>query len=178
MKKKFPVFVYGTFIILEGIFLFSTNPIAFHDIRISLGVTFTMIAIIAFIAAIFSQRKQVQFAYHEMRAFTYLIYGIGILLFSDTLEKTISYTAFLLFFYSFSEIIFCGWLLNLGQIVNYKVLITRLFIGLAIGFGTVGSIYYVNYNLEIYGVMLVLIGINTILYNPVIKENKFNKLAQ
>ena len=172
MKRYFPVYLYGAIIILGGIFLSISKNLEFNDIRLRLGITLIVAAIPAFVATFSRPRKDVQFAYHEIHALTILVYGICILVFGNSLASIISFTAFLLIFYGASEILFCNWLLNLKQKVFYRILIIRLLLGLAVGFGTVIAMNYEEFTLEIYGAMFILIGINVILYVPILRENQ------
>lgn len=175
MKKYLPIYLYGAIIILAGVFLILSKNITFNVIKLSLGFTLTVAAILAFIAALSRQRKQVQFAYHEMHALAMMGYGISILLFCNSSEKLISFTAFLLIFYTFSEIIFCNWLFNLAQKVVYKILFIRLILGLAIGIGTIISMNFSGSTLEGFGVLFIMVGINIVLYIPIMKVKEFNE---
>lgn len=178
MKKYFPIYLYGAIIILSGIFLVVSKNRDFNTVRITLGVTLLFAAVPAFIATLTRPRKDVQVAYHEIHALTMLVYGIAVLAFGNTMEKLISFTAFLLIFYGASEILFCNWLLNLKQKVLYRILIIRLLLGLAVGFGTVIAMKYSEITLEIYGALFLLIGINVILYVPVMKENQLSDIPK
>lgn len=170
MKKNLRISFYGAIIIFAGIFLLLSENVAFKTVNLTLGISLTFGGIIAFIAALSRQREQVQFAYHEMHALGMLVYGISILVFSNTLERLISFTSFLFIFYSFSEIIFCSWLFNLGQKGSYQIIIIRCILGLAIGFGTVLAMNFTKFTLEGFGILFILVGINIILYVPVMKE--------
>ena len=178
MKKYFPVYLYGAIIIIGGIFLSISRNLQFNDIRSRLGITLIVAAIPAFIATLKRPRKDVQVAYHEIHALTMLVYGIAVLAFGNTMEKLISFTAFLLIFYGASEILFCNWLLNLKQKVFYRILIIRLLLGLAVGFGTVIAMNYSEFTLEIYGAMFIIIGINVFLYVPIMKENQLKDIPK
>ena len=107
-----------------------------------------------------------------MHALTILLYGIYILVFSSTLDKLISITAFLFIFYLFSEIIFCNWLFNLGNKILYKIVVIRTLLGLAIGVGAIVAIKFPSLTLEIFGILFILVGTNIMLYVPVMKDNK------
>jgi len=173
MNKFIPIYLYGAIIIMEGVMMSFSKNTSFDVIKFSLGIGMTFGAIVAFMAALSRHRKQVQFAYHEMHALTMIVYGVSILLFCNTLDKLISFTAFLLLFYAFSEIIFCNWLFNLGQKVDYKVLFVRLILGLCVGIGTVVSMNIYDSTFEGFGLLFIMIGINIILYVPIMKENGF-----
>ena len=175
-KKKYtPIYLYGAIIILEGISLLFSKNSDFRTIQLSLGITLTSGAILAFMAALSRQRKQVQFAYHELHALAMMAYGLSILLFCDTREKLISFTTFLFIFYAFSEIIFCNWLFNLAQSTVLKIVLVRVVIGLAVGIGTVFAITYLDFTLEIFGALFIMIGINIMLYVPIMKGSQFNQ---
>jgi len=169
MKKYLPIYLYGFSIILAGIFLFNSAYSSFKEVNIIIGYMVTIGAGFAFTAAMINHRKQVQFAYHNLHALVMLVYGIFILTFCDTMEKLLSATSYLLIFYAVSEIIFCSWIFNLRQKVVFKVLLIRVALALAIGIGTVISIYYTTFQLEIFGVLFIFIGINILLYVPIMK---------
>jgi uncharacterized membrane protein HdeD (DUF308 family) len=79
MKKNLPIYLYGSITILAGAFLLFSGNYTFQIIKITLGVSWIVGAIFAFISAFSRQRKQVQFAYHEMHALAMLVYGISLL---------------------------------------------------------------------------------------------------
>ncbi len=177
MKKYLPIYAYGAVIMLAGILLLVSGANSFTSNRLILGCLVIFAAAIAFIAAFAPQRKQVQVAYHTLHAIVLLLAGFAILLLHLTPETLTPIIAFLLFFYGFSEIIFCSLLFNLGLKVVLKVLIVRIILGLVICVGTVSAMYYTKLSLEIYGVLFLLIGINIMLYVPIIKEKEI-KLAK
>lgn len=174
MKNKSSIILYGLMIILAGTFLLFSRYASFEQIKITLGVTLSAGAILAFIAGYSRVREFIQFAYHEMHALTLLVYGISVLIFSRSINNLIDFTSFLLFFYSFSEIIFSNWLFNLRQRVIYKIIIVRLILGLAIGIGTVLSINSTKFTLEIFGILFIMVGANILLYAPVMKSIELN----
>jgi len=171
MKKHLPIFLYGSIIILVGVFLLFSENSSFQTIKITLGISLIVGAIFAFITAFSRQRQEVQFAYHEMHALAMLVYGISLILLCNSTEKLISFTAFLFIFYALSEIIFCNWLFNLAQKVVFKIVAIRALIGLIIGIGTVVAMNYTEFTIQIFGAMFILVGINIILYVPVMKAN-------
>ena len=171
MKKHLPLYLYGSIIILVGIFLLFSENSSFQIIKITLGISLIVGAIFAFITAFSRQRQQVQFAYHEMHALAMLVYGISLILLCNSSEKLIAFTAFLFIFYAFSEIIFCNWLFNLAQKVVFRIIVVRALLGLTIGIGTVVAMNYTEFTIQIFGAMFILIGINIILYVPVMKAN-------
>jgi hypothetical protein len=173
MKKLTPIYLYGAIIIAEGVFMLFSKNTSFQVIQLSVGIGLALGAIFAFIAALSRYRKQVQFAYNEMHALTMIVYGVSTLLFCNTIDKLISITEFLLMFYAFSEIIFCSWVFNLGQKVVYKILFVRIILGLFVGIGTVVSMNFYNETLERFGVLFMMIGINMILYVPIMKEKEW-----
>jgi uncharacterized membrane protein HdeD (DUF308 family) len=171
MKKYLPIYLYGSIIILVGIFLLFSENSSFQIIKITLGISLIVGAIFAFITAFSRQRQQVQFAYHEMHALAMLVYGISLILLCNSSEKLIVFTSFLFIFYAFSEIIFCNWLFNLAQKVVFKILAIRALLGFLIGIGTVVAMNYTEFTIQIFGAMFILVGINIILYFPVMKAN-------
>jgi hypothetical protein len=178
MKKHLPIYLYGAIIILSGIFLLLSKNCAFNMIKLTLGITLVGGAILAFIAALSRQRKQVQFAYHEMHTLAMMGYGISILLFCNSPEKLISFTAFLFIFYALSEIIFCSWIFNLAQKVIFKIAAVRVLLALVVGAGTVVAMNYTEFTLEVFAVLFILIGINIMLYVPVMKASQSNNASK
>lgn len=176
MKKLVPIYLYGAIIILEGFFLLFSKQTDFNIIHLSLGVSLTIGAALAFVAALSRGRKQIQFAYHEMHALAMLVYGISVLLFCNTFESLVSLTSFLFIFYSVSEIIFCNWLFNLGQKTINKIIIVRVLLGLAVGIGTVIAMNHSAFTLECFGVLFIMVGINIMLYVPVMKGKELSDL--
>ena len=177
MKKNLPLYLYGSMIIIAGIFLLFSQYYTFQIIRYTLGSALTAGAVFAFLTAFLRQRKHTEFAYHEMHAMTMMFYGFSVLLFANTLETLTYFSTFLFFFYTFSEITFCTWLLNLKGRVNFKILLIRLVLGLVAGAGTVVIVYYPRsgaINLEGFGVLFITIGINILLYVPIIKMKESN----
>jgi uncharacterized membrane protein HdeD (DUF308 family) len=171
MKKHLPIYLYGSIIVLVGIYLlFSVNS-SFQIIKFTLGISLIVGAIFAFFTAFSRQRQQVQFVYHEMHALAMLVYGISLLLLCNSPEKLITFTAFLFIFYAFSEIIFCNWLFNLAQNVVFRVVAIRALLGLIVGFGTFAAMNDTEFTIQIFGAMFILVGINIILYVPVMKAN-------
>lgn len=178
MKKYIPIYLYGSIIILAGIFLFFSENITFNVIKFTLGITLIVGTIFAVITAFSRQRKQVQFAYHEMHALAMLTYGVYVLLLCNSLEELIWVTAFLLFFYAFSEIIFCSWLFNLAQKVLFKIVAIRALVGFTIGVGTVLAMNYTKFNLQLFGALFILVGINILFYVPVMKANQSVEISK
>jgi hypothetical protein len=176
MNKYISIYFYGAIIILVGFFLLLSEYYTFKTINTSIGIALTIAAFFAFSAAFTRYRKQVQFAYHEMHAVAILVYGVSILLFSHSLEILKSFTAFIFIFYTFSEIIFSNWLYNLGQKVFNKIVFIRFLLGLAIGFGTAIAMSFTDYTLEIFGVLFILVGLNIMLYIPVIKGKEASEI--
>ncbi|MCP9768730.1 hypothetical protein EGI22_12460 [Lacihabitans sp. LS3-19] len=172
MKKFLPIYIYGSIIIFEGIFLVLSKDISFLTINHTTGFLLIFGAIFAFVAAFSRQRKQIQFAYHELHALAMLAYGLSILIFCNTIEKVISLTEFLFIFYMLSEVIFCSWLFNLGQKVVFKIIIIRLLLGIAVGIGSVLVLNQSAFQLEGLGILFLLVGINILLYVPVLKSEK------
>ena len=173
MNKYLTIYLYGYILMISGVVLFFTENSNFEQTKTIIGFGLIIGALLAIISAFSSQRKQVQFAYHEMHALTMLVYGVTILVFVNSLENLISLSIFLFVFYTFSEIIFCNWLFNLTKNINYKVLIVRLLIAAIVGLGSIVTIFYPNWTFEIFGLLFILIGLNIMLYIPIMKNKYF-----
>jgi uncharacterized membrane protein HdeD (DUF308 family) len=176
MKKNIFIYAYGAIIVGEGVLLIYSKDRTLETLTTFLGLGLITGSILAFFAAFSRQTKQVQFAYHESHAITMLAYGFYVLFFCRTLEMLTNVTAFVLMFYAFKEIIFCSLLFNLGQKVAHKVLIIRLLLGLITGIGTIMSLFYQQVHMEwalmYFGVLFVLIGINIMMYVPLIPKEQ------
>lgn len=175
MNRNFPLYLYGAIIMIVGIFLFLNVYFqnSYHTIRITVGISLLLGAILAFMTALSKERKHVQFAYHEMHALAMLIYGLLVLFFSNTFETLTNLTSFLFFYYSFSEIIFCFWIFNLHRKVVYKIVIIRSLLAIAMGIGTIvimqqADLSIIN-KLQSFGILFSLIGLNILLYVPILK---------
>lgn len=182
MKKYLPLYLYGSIITFAGIFLmFSVNN-SFIILKSTLGITIIAGAMFAWITAFFRQNKHVQFAYHKLHALAMVVYGTSILLFCDSIERLNTLSTYLFIFYSFSEIIFCIWLFNLGQKVVFKIVAIRILLGLAIGIGTIVALNFPAATIQIFGVLFVLVGLNIIFYIPVMRHRQsletFNNVEQ
>jgi uncharacterized membrane protein HdeD (DUF308 family) len=171
-KKYLPIYLYGAILMIAGIYLFVSEIYPLPVVRYFLGISLTTGGMFAFIAAQLVKRKKVQFAYHELHALAMVVYGISLILFCDTSEKLLSNTSFLFLFYALSEIILCNWLFNMKQKVVLKIIIIRTLLGLGIGIGAIVAMNYAEMKVEVFGVLFILVGINIILYIPVMKGNE------
>ena len=178
MKKNIFIYLYGAIIIMEGVFLLFSKHFTFNTIKYSLGIALIMGAFLALVSTFSSQRKQVQLAYHEMHALAMFVYGLSVLLFANTIDILSYLSAFLFFFYAFSEIIFCNWLFNLGEKVKFKIFFIRVSLGLMVGIGTLIIMkYYILNKTEVmqgFGILFAIIGINIFLSEPIMKKNVLN----
>lgn len=170
MKKYLPVYAYGILILVSGVFLLLSKTTSYDTFQFRLGFSLSLASLFAFFAAFSRQKKQVQFAYHELHALAMLGYGVSILFFCHSFEEIKYFSSFLFIFYAFSEIIFCNWLFNLGRKVLYSIVIVRFLLGLLIGIGTVVAMYQTEHTLQIFGVLFLMVGVNVMLYVPVMKK--------
>jgi hypothetical protein len=179
MKKDIPLYIYCAIIIFEGVFLLFSKDGTFETIKYTTGITLIIGAIFGFFTALSRQRKQVAFSYHETHALAMLVYGISVLLFSNTFESLTSFSAYLFFFYAFSEIIFSNWLFNLENKVVYKTVLIRIFLGTIVGVGTIVIMYYYNtLALQGFGILFIIIGINFLLYIPIMKRHGLKEVEK
>lgn len=172
MKKYLPIYLYGSIISFAGIFLMLSHNSSFIILKSTLGIALIAAAIFAGITAFFRQNKSVQFAYHKLHALAMVVYGMAILLFCDSMERLNTLSTYLFIFYSFSEIIFCIWLFNLGQKVVFKIVAIRILLGLAIGIGTIVALNFPADTLQIFGLLFVLVGLNVLFYIPVMRHRQ------
>ncbi len=176
MKKFFPLYAYGAIITFAGVYLLLSSFDTFDVIKYTLGISLSIAALFAFVTALARKRAKIQLAYHEMHALTMLVYGVFVVFFCNSLETLLDFTAYLFLFYAFSEIIFCTWLFNLKQKVLYKILFTRLLLGLATAIGTVIIMHYSDImkisSMKGYGVLFIIVGVNILLYVPIMKTRE------
>lgn len=175
MKKYLPIYIYGAIIIFVGVFLFISEDNSFNIVQLILGISLIVAAIFA---AFSRQNNRVQFAYHELHALTMMVYGVSVLLFCNTFDKLILFTAFIFMFYAFSEIIFCNWLFELERRVVTKILVIRLILGLIIGVGTVFAMNFSKFTLEIFGILFILVGVNVLFYVPVMRKKRLSDISK
>jgi uncharacterized membrane protein HdeD (DUF308 family) len=178
MNKLIPIYIYGIVIILQGIFILLFQQLDFQFIKWVIGVSSVLAALLALIAAFYRREKQVQLAYHELHSLMLLIYGIVLLYFCNSLDRLIFTTILLFLFYSVSEIVFCNWLFNLSSKLGFKVLFVRLIIGLFTGMGAVWALALSEQPMLILGALFMLVGVNIVMYVPIVKANYLNTHSQ
>lgn len=178
MKKNNALYLYGAIIIFIGFFLLFSNQSDFQTIRITLGLTIG--AIFSFITAFSRKGKKIEFDYHTLHAIAMIVYGVSVLFFCDRIEILINVTSLLFFFYAFSEVIFCMRLLDLGKKATNNflknIVFTRLLLGVLVGIGTTVLMYNNSRSNDLvigdYGIFFMIIGINILLYMPIIKNKE------
>lgn len=178
MKNILSVYVYSAVIIFDGFFLMLSTGLMLDTIKIVLGITLSIAALFALLASFFCHNKPIQCAYYKVHALTMAIYGVSIMLFFNSWESFLTASAILLFFYAISEVVFCGWLFNIGKKVIYRILVVRFLIGILIVIGVVVAMYFSSFSKEIFGFLFVLIGTNFMLYVPDTKTPATNPTKQ
>ena len=164
------MYAYGAVVALQGVFLLLADPLLYNSIRGVTGASLIVAGILAIFTVYNKQRKEVQSAYHAMHAFAMLIYGFTILFFCNTIEKLAMVSEFLFIFYAFSEIIFCSLLFNMERKINFNILYVRIFIAFSVGIGTIFAMQFSALELKGFGMLFVAIGINIMLYVPIMKS--------
>ena len=148
-------------------------------IKITIGVLLIIDAIVGFLAALTLLQKRVAFSYHIIHALAMLVYGISVLIFVNTFETLKYFSWFLFLFYAFSEIIFCSLIFNLNKEVVFKIVFVRLVLGLMVGIFTIVIMNYRDLSdifvLKSYGLIFVVIGVNILLYFPVMKPKELDE---
>ncbi len=171
-----PIYLYGYAIIFAGLSLAFIDDTNFQWIKTRVGILTLSGSAVAFIAAVSRHKRHVEFIYHEIHALSMMLFGISILFFCDNPRDLTYITSFLLFFYAFSEIIFCNLLYNLSQRVVSRIVGIRLTIALIVGIGAVVAISFKESSFQIFAFLLVLIGVNVIFYVPVLKYGPSGRL--
>lgn len=172
VHNPFSLYVYGGITIAAGLVLGFLNSAPFTTLKLTLGFTLVAGAIFAFATGFQSRRSEVKFAYHELHALAMMVYGVSIMLFCDSIESLLFFTAFLFLFYALSEIILSSWLFNMGKKVSLKVLALRVVLGVFLGLGTVIAMNDTSVAIEVFSVLFALAGINVLLYVPSIKSQQ------
>ncbi len=164
----------GILIIIAGIFLLVipyTNSIAIHY-----AVAFCMIAsaYLAMLTAFKTKNILIPFRYHELHALGMVVYGILILFYPTNLSVFLNITSFFFLYYGLTEMIFCFQVLNQHAIIRFEIASLRLAIGFTIYLGAVIIFGFAgtnqNYTVIGYGIMIILIGINMVLFKTVLKK--------
>ena len=174
MKNYLPINLYGAIIIFAGAFFLFSDYTTFHALKLTLGIGLTLGAIFSFISALSNRENKAAFPYHEIHALAMFVYGLSVLFFSKSLENLTYVTAFLFIFYSFSEIIFCLRIFDLKSKVLFKIVIVRSLLALTAGIGTIVAMNFSEYTLEAFGILFIIVGVNIVLYVPIIKGKEFN----
>jgi hypothetical protein len=181
MIKYISLFVYACAVIALGLLMIFFQNIAFSNLKLTIGVGSIICSILAMITAKTRQPSQVQFAYHELHAFAMFAFGMVVLLLVASFEELNFYLSYLFIFYTFSEVLFCIWLFNLKQKVKYQIVYLRLFLSMMIGIATIVlmslSAKSESFIMLSYGSIFILLGINVLLYNPVMKSYMINQNA-
>ncbi len=176
MSKETSLRLQGILFISTGILAIVFSNASFVFLKYLLIGLLTPAAILGTMTAVKRIKQHVQFIYQEIHTFSIITYVIALLLFCNSFERLISFTAFLFLFYAFSEIVFCNWLFNLEGKANLKVLLVRVLSGLFIGVAVIAILSYsgLNQNLKLvgYGIIFIITGINTFLYKPITAKNK------
>jgi uncharacterized membrane protein HdeD (DUF308 family) len=176
LERQISLYIYGLIIILMGIFFMFSEQFSIKEITIIIGILAVTGAFFAFLTALSNPKKRIELAYHEIHAFSMIIYGGYIIFFSSTLDSLIGSTVFLFIFYMFSEIAFCISIFNKGQKVLYKIMVIRLVLGLFAGIAAVRilnfeSIYDVSVLIAI-GIIFIVLGTNILIYVPILKKRE------
>jgi uncharacterized membrane protein HdeD (DUF308 family) len=176
MKIYLSIYLYGAIIVLSGIFLLFSEYSSFDTLKFTLAISLIVGSVFSFISAFSSRRSHMAFSYHEMHALAMLVYGVSVLLLSKSLEMLISFTVYLFIFYAFSEIIFCLRIFELKSKVIFKVAVVRSILGLVVGAGSVVAMNFPDFTLEGLGILFIIVGINVMLYVPILKKKEFNEV--
>jgi hypothetical protein len=174
MSKNVSLYLQGLFVVMTGILIIVFQNES-HDFLKNLISSCILISVaFGLNTSMRRVKRQVQFAYQEIHTLSFMIYAIALFLFCGSYESLSYFTAFLFIFYAFSEIIFCFWLFNLHGKVNIKVLIRSILLALVSGIGTVTVISYPaltpSVKLMGYGIIFIIIGLNLLLYKPIMKR--------
>jgi hypothetical protein len=171
-----PVYLYGYAIIFAGLSLAFIDDSNFQWIKTIVGILTLSGSAVAFLAAVSRHKRHVEFVYHEIHALSMMFYSISLLFFCDQPRDLTFNTSFLLFFYAFSEIIFCNLLYNLSQRVVSRIIGVRLTIALIVGIGAVVANSFKDSSFQVFALLFVLIGVNVIFYVPVLKYGPSGRL--
>jgi hypothetical protein len=173
MNKHLSNYLYGALIIVTGIILIALQAQPINSIRYTIAICIIACAAIGIIAVVKSENRKVRFSYHMLHAGAILIYSIALLFAAFSIEQFILFSAVYFVFYSFSEITFCFWLFNLKSQVGVHFLIQRFITSFLVGIGAIVLLSYSNANentaLMGIGILLILTGINALLYKPIMR---------
>jgi hypothetical protein len=174
MNKKLFLYLQGSLLLLAGIMLVFLQNQPYDSVNSLLLICLIPSAFFGLIAAIKSFRLKIQFFYQEIHTLSLTVFAITLFLFARDFEWLNDITTFFIMFYTFSEITFCNWLFNLPDRIDSKILIVRISLALFCGIGAVVIYSYsaINQNLKLvgFGVIFIAIGINILLFKPVIKN--------
>lgn len=173
IRKEISLLLNGSFILLTGLMLLFLQNASLEWVKYTVAGLMLTAAFFALITAMNRNKQNVQFAYHEMHALSIFVYAVAVLFFCPSFSRFNYFTSSLLLFYTFSEITFAFWLFNLKKDINPGVVIVRLALGLLVGVGPVILLAHTASTNEVklmsIGVFFILIGVNILLYKPVMK---------
>jgi len=173
IRREISLLLYGSLIILSGLLLLFLQNASLEWVKYTVAGCMFPAALFALLTALSRNKQHTQFAYHEMHAIALLAFAVAVLFFCPSFSRFSYFTASLLLFYTFSEITFSIWLFNLKRGINPPVLITRLALGLLAGIGPVILLAHTASTNEVklmtIGLLFIVIGINILLYRPVMK---------
>ncbi|MCC6410363.1 MAG: hypothetical protein IT270_01815 [Saprospiraceae bacterium] len=173
ISKEISLFLYGSLILLSGLLLLFLQNASLEWVKYTVAGCFVLAALFAFLTAMKRDKQNVQFAYHEMHALAFIVYAFTVFFFCPSFSRFLYFTAALMLFYTFSEITFSIWLFNLKRKINPRILIVRLALGLLVGIGPVILLAHTSSTKEVklmsIGLFFSVIGINILLYKPVMK---------
>lgn len=173
ISKENSLFLYGSLIILAGLMLLFLQNASLEWVKYTVAALLIPAALFAFLTAWKRDKQNVQFVYHEMHALSLIVFAFTVLFFCPSFSRFVYFSAALLLFYTFSEITFSIWLFNLKRNINPTILIVRLALGLLVGIGPVILLAHTASTNEVklmsIGLFFIVIGINILLYKPVMK---------
>ena len=153
-----------------------SEQFSIKEITIIIGILAVTGAFFAFLTALSNPKTRIELAYHEIHAFSMIIYGGYIIFYSSTIDNLIGSSVFLFLFYTFSEIGFCISIFNKGQKVLYKIMVVRLILGLFAGIAGVRvlnfeSVYDIS-AFRVIGIIFIVLGTNILIYVPILKKRE------
>jgi hypothetical protein len=173
MNKRILITLYGSLIVLTGLFLviFHAQPI--DVIKYTVASSLAVCAALSFVTTLKIDNRKVSFIYLNLHAVTLLTYSLSLFFACFSMETFSSFSSVYFIFYSFSEIIFCFWLFNLKSLVGIKILIQRLVTAGLVGVGTLVLLSNFGNSQKVsligFGILLVLTGINAFFYKPIMQ---------
>jgi len=179
MGKYTSLYIYSGLMVLSGLIVLYMNPVVFEKVKMLFMILFSLSAIFAFLTAQKSKVHWVPFQYHAIHGAGLAVFSLFVFFVVNTYNQFLLYSTIYLLYYGITELIYGILIFQGKEKMVIKVVLLRMIGGFFIGimavitFISLGTFLSANFALKIIGVLIMLSGINTILFKTVLKRLYF-----